>query len=95
MKSGSVLEGVGTLVCLGERFPNMRYKMSVEKAQDGTRSVSGTIETLPQRASVQIEMDGSVTLELENTEAVGIVFENASLRRSSATFVCAGPVSGI
>lgn len=93
MASSSILEGVGTLVCFGERFPNMHYKMSLENAADG--SARGMIETLPRRASVQIELEGSTMLELQNGDAIGIVFEDAASRHLNAAFVTTGSVAGI
>lgn len=90
--SSAMLEGVGTLVCFGERFPNMRYRMSV--ATDGDGPAHGLIEILPQRASVQIELQGSATLELQNGDAIGITFQEAALRRLKAEFVSTGPLAG-
>ena len=93
MASTAVLEGVGTLVCFGERFPNMHYTMSVDNGPDGERT-RGTIETLPRRASVQIELEGRATLELQSGEAIGITFQEAALRRLHAEFVATGPIEG-
>jgi hypothetical protein len=93
MASSAVLEGIGTLVCSGERFPNMHYKMSVERAEDGFESTRGMIETLPQRASVQIGLEGTATLELQSGEAIGITFHDAALRRLNAEFIATGPVA--
>ena len=94
MASSAVLEGVGTLVCFGERFPNMQYKLSFEKTEDGLESARGTIVTLPHRASVQIELEGSATLELQSGEAIGVTFQEAALRRLNAEFVSVSPVAG-
>lgn len=94
MASSAVLEGIGTLVCFGERFPNLHYKMSVERASDGLESTRGMIETLPHRASVQIGLEGSATLELQNGDAIGITFREAALRRLNAQFVATGPGAG-
>jgi hypothetical protein len=93
MASSAALEGIGTLVCFGERFPNLHYKMSVEKAEDGFESTRGMIETLPQRASVQIGLEGSATLELQNGDAIGITFHQTVLQRLNAEFVSTGPVA--
>ncbi len=93
MASRAILEGVGTLVCFGERFPNMHYTMSIESDPEGNPCTRGMIETLPQRASVQIELEGSATLELQNGEAIGITFQEAALRRLHAEFVAIGPVA--
>jgi len=90
--SAAVLEGVGTLVCFGERFPNMHYRMSTGSSPDGSECTRGTIETLPQRASVQIELEGRATLELQSGEAIGITFQEAALRRLHAEFVATGPL---
>src|SRR5580700_2927736 len=82
--ASAILEGFGTLVCFGERFPNMQYKMSVERAPDGLESAHGTIVTLPHRATVQIGLEGTATLELESGEAIGITFHQAVLQRLNA-----------
>ncbi len=94
MASSSILEGVGTLICFGERFPNMHYKMSLEKTEDGIELARGTIVTLPQRASVQMELEGSATLELQSGESIGVTFQEAAMRRLNAEFVATGPVAG-
>ncbi len=94
MAAHAVLQGVGTLVCFGERFPNMHYTMSIENDPEGNPCARGLIETLPQRASVQIELEGSATLELQSGEAIGITFQEAALRRLHAEFVATGPVEG-
>jgi hypothetical protein len=69
----------------------MRYTMSI--APDGEGAAHGMIETLPQRASVQIELQGSATLELQSGEAIGITFQEAALRRLHAEFTSTGPVA--
>ena len=94
MAASAVLEGIGTLVCFGERFPNMQYKMSVERAPDGLESTRGTIVTLPHRATVQIGLEGTATLELQSGEQIGITFHQAVLERLNAEFVATSPVSG-
>ena len=93
MASTAVLEGVGTLVCFGERFPNMHYTMSTESDPDGVEYTHGTIETLPRRASVQIELEGRATLELQSGEAIGITFQEAALRRLHAEFIAVPPTA--
>jgi hypothetical protein len=72
----------------------MHYKMSLEYDPDGIGCARGMIETLPQRASVQIELEGGTMLELQNGDAIGIVFEEAASRHSNAAFVATGPFSG-
>jgi hypothetical protein len=94
LAASSIREGVGTLVCFGERFPNMHYTMSTENDPDGVEYTHGMIETLPQRASVQIELEGRATLELQSGEAIGITFQEAALRRLHAEFVATRPVAG-
>ena len=91
MASHAVLQGVGTLVCFGERFPDMHYTMSIESDLEGNECARGMIETLPQRASVQIELEGSATLELQSGEAIGITFQEAALRRLHAEFIAVRP----
>jgi hypothetical protein len=92
--STAVLEGIGTLVCFGERFPNMHYTMSTENDPDGIECTRGMIETLPQRASVQIELEGRATLELQSGETIGITFQEAALRRLHAEFIATAPIAG-
>ncbi|MGD0142466.1 MAG: hypothetical protein ABSC92_04855 [Rhizomicrobium sp.] len=92
--SSPILDGVGTLVSLGQRFPNMHYKISVERAGNGAKSARGLIDALPRRASFQIELEGATTLELQSGETIGIAFEEMTLRHSQSRFVATEPVPG-
>jgi hypothetical protein len=85
------LEGVGTLVYSGQRFPNIRYKLEVDKTSHGIKLSRGTIDHLPQRVLVQIELKGVTSLELQSGERVGIMFEQIHEGRPGATFVVIGP----
>lgn len=94
MSSDPILKGVGTLVYSGQRFPNISYKMEVDKGPQGMKLARGVIDPVPQRLLVQFELKGATSLELQSGESVGIMFEKIPDGRPGAAFIVIGPDSG-
>ena len=91
MASSPILEGVGTLVYSGQRFPNIDYKLEVETTPRGMKLARGVIDPVPRRVLVQIELKGITSLELQSGESVSIMFEKISEGQPGAAFVVIGP----
>ena len=90
MASSPNLEGVGTIVYSGQRFPNISYKLETENAPQGMKIAGGTINPVPQRLIVQLELKGVTSLELQGGELIPIMFEKIRDDRPGATFVVIG-----